>query len=115
MTLDEFFEELRRTPRNWKLSPTGAIRMGCDCPVTAVCAMVRWKTYTSDNFIEAAKELGLAGGPRDEIQMAADVAQADWLSRNGLTEMRARLLVACGLGTVGSAEMVNGGEENKRT
>jgi hypothetical protein len=100
MSLDEFFEELKRTPRSWRILATGAIRMGCDCPITAVCAAVKWKEYDTDRYVAAAQGLGLDLRLANQIQKAADYDEkllGSWPADRPLVELRGRLLEACGL------------------
>lgn len=97
MTIDEFLERLKQTPRGWRLAvdpddePYGAIRLGplgrCHCPISAV-------TGNLDHFAspgEVALELGLSNDDGDAIVEAAD----NDIHCNQV--IRRRLLEACGL------------------
>lgn len=77
MTINEFLDKLKQTPRNWTTYTTGAIRQEGVCPVLHVCG----RHY--------AETLGVTAGNR--IALAADN------SVGHDTALRAQLLDACGL------------------
>lgn len=93
MTINEFIDKLKDTPRDWYLYD-GAIRRGprthhgCLCPMHALAP----KMYSGAS---AGTSLGLSCEDADAIVMAADWRSSllTWRSQ----VLRARLLEACGL------------------
>ena len=85
--LDDFFEKLSQTPRDWEVTKAGHIRrmIGAatvDCPISAVTG----DHNDFGNPIPAAKRIGLSHGDAVQVFNAAD----------GAGTYRARLLEACG-------------------
>src|SRR5687767_8548872 len=104
MTLEQFFNELRKT-KGWWVSPTtgrirASIRNRIDahpddrnyCPITKVAARRTGRRLPEVMFLDAAKLIGLR----------ADVAYnlADAADDSGAPRLRKRLLAACGLSGV---------------
>ena len=96
MTIDEFFEALEKTPRDWvRCLGVGAIRrsgaFARQCPITAVAGFGErehfWMYGDCGYWVEAARVLGLPIKDARKIVNAAD--------KRG--SLRARLLAACGL------------------
>ena len=95
MTIDEFLEKLKETPREWCITGTGTIRshrgLGdwtCPvCKVAGVSGQMAWMHI---------KSLGLSQCDADSIVAAADL-------RPEYSEtLRARMLYACGLSPSGA-------------
>ncbi len=93
MTIDEFFAELEKTPRDW-LGKFAIRRYGAyclQCPLTAVAGFGErkdfWPYGDTSCWAEAARHLGLRMKDARKIVNAAD----------GSGSLRERLLVACGL------------------
>lgn len=95
MTLHEFLNALRNTPRNWALDGD-AIRdltVGCQCPIDAVLGRGAWK-----KAIVGQTPLSIT-----DAKMIIDAA--DWTER--YKELRHQLLQACAL-----AEEIDSTKEN---
>ena len=82
MTLQGFLDELAKTPRRWKLSPSRAIRCIDGCPLMTVFDTLIF-------YRRVAREAGLSDRNIRLIIDAADGLRA--------TKTRAKLLKACGL------------------
>ena len=97
MTLDEFFAELERTPRNWKLINErirlrDEKRMYCPaCPICAVGNSLKGEYIASTSHFKVARIIGLDMVICDQIAFASDGYFPS------VKELRARLLKACGL------------------
>ena len=97
MTKDKFLKLLAATPRDWFIdifrSGHGAIRRkdfprGDQCPISSLC------DFQTDEYVVAAKELGLPDNLTYTIIQAAD----GWEGCD--PEMRQALMEACGLGVL---------------
>ena len=99
LSLEEFFADLRRTPRDWYLTGQEAMRPGMirrrnaakgrpgddmECPVCALHPTKRLDVFN------AGRELGLSHDAVQRLMQAADLRGSD-------PALRARLLLACGL------------------
>jgi hypothetical protein len=83
MMLDEFLQQLRATPRTWRLTKTGLIRQNGYCPITSLTK------ESAGHWLYAGNRLGLED--TFTIARAAD-------NREGCNlDVRAELLAACGL------------------
>lgn len=85
MTLDEFIEKLRETPRTWETRGDGRIRLGGCCPISSL------RMTEADYWLRVSQELGLDRDLAETIVIAAD----NWDHHDA--PLRARLLDACGL------------------
>jgi hypothetical protein len=89
MTLPEFLEALRGTPRDWQVDKKGCIRLKLQncaaCPITSI------KKTGACRVFRAGKVLGLDSNTILEIANAADYES------NHDPALRAALLAACGL------------------
>ena len=92
MTLDEFLDLLRQTPRDWYITAGGRIRRDdgsrCCCPISG-CHPDGPKAVIY--YVDAARLLGLSTYTTNDITCAAD--------NDGSVDraLRARLLAACWL------------------
>lgn len=95
MNIKAFLSRLRKTPRNWRVTPGGTIRLrvgegpystNC-CPITAVGPRPRGSMY----YREHATDLGLSNADMLAIMHAADEPK----TKN--PRLRNRLLAACDL------------------
>lgn len=101
MTIDEFIEFLKCTPRTWAIYNNGAIRNGPggtfgiypDCPVTATQAYMTGisSKYGAGDWLNDYAKLQLNLFDAQSITHAADNFEPH--DRN----LRVRLLAACGL------------------
>lgn len=83
MTIPEFLDRLRQTPERWYLSGE-AVRCRRDqCPIV----VVHGEGWESEEFLFAAKELGLSDADAGAIARAADSAMAN-------LDLRRQLLAA---------------------
>lgn len=85
MTLEEFLERLRKTPRDWQVTQ-GLIRRGnhWQCPITSLLDECAWR------YDLIGSSIGL---PHHLVRQIANAAD----DITGESELRARLLEACGL------------------
>ena len=106
MTLDEFLNRLRETPREWELhegrylttlfiSSHDPANVGWQCPITAV----HGKGLGSGNFRLCSRQLGLDTDLAMKIAVTAD---RDICRRNYDPQLRKQLLEACDLEEVES-------------
>jgi len=114
VTHAEFFEALEHTPRAWRVTSGGKIRLYdeakreivtvweyCRCPITAVAWARLQHVYSTGQAPLAARHLDLPGPVAETILRAADTPGAAY------PETRAKLLAACGLPLVSeSRELV---------
>lgn len=89
MTLPEFLEKLRETPRNWIVYDDRRIRLETDA--TTSCPLTCFSGENSVMFSECAQKLGIS-----EPDMYSIVEAADAMTRHD-PKIRAQLLEACGL------------------
>ena len=82
MTFQEFLDELAKTPRRWKLSPSGAIRCIDGCPLMTVFG-------TSIYDCREARKAGLS-----HRNIALIIDGTDNI---GAPKTRAKILEACGI------------------
>ena len=92
MTLEQFLEKLRKTPRKWDVMPGGMIRMKVRnfwtaCPITCLGNNIELKNAIY--FDVVGKQLGLPDTLINEIVNAADGC--------GFPELREQLLDCCGI------------------
>ena len=91
MTLDEFLDLLRQTPRDWYITAGGRIRRDdgsrCCCPISG-CHPDGPKAVIY--YVDAARLLGLGDLTGDIIRAADNDGSVD-------RALRARLLAACWL------------------
>ena len=93
MTILQFLERLKQTPRDWQLrafnpnQPAKLIRRGYpwQCPISSLLGK------NAAQFWDASIELGLLGHDANVIASAADA------SASHDSELREQLLEACGL------------------
>ena len=95
--MDAFFDELRRTPRKWRVAK-GCIRLTVEpscrpaCPIDAVyLARIRKGLVSGKDVILSGSTVGLTGDEGMAIAQAADC----WPGYD--VALRRRLLEACGL------------------
>lgn len=108
MTIDEFIEALKETPRNWQNGGSGirAPRLrtddeiGCyDCPLTAVAKVAGCDSVSGlADWNIAARFLGIPAPVAKSITRAAD-GDEPLVPLNGVdeVELRAKMFAACGL------------------
>ena len=89
MTYQEFLDELRRTPRDWRITFNGRIRRHEECPITSL------RNDHSAFWVVVSANIGLSANLSRDIALAAD-------NRLGWRDFRRRrirrdLLKACGL------------------
>lgn len=95
MSIEQFLEELRKTPRKWSYRGNRLVFDGDDiCPISAVGAMLTEGQINSGNGSEAfdysyAKKLGLSITNARKIIQAADNGRS--------SALREKLLEACGI------------------
>lgn len=102
MSIDQFLEELLKTPRLWGLNSEGRLIFDSDdvCPISAVAGLVLDGEPASEAFdYQSADRLGLSHSNAAKIISAADNDSigGGHLKRKNIGELRKRLLVACGL------------------
>ncbi|MDA4119960.1 MAG: hypothetical protein OK436_05180 [Thaumarchaeota archaeon] len=94
MTLDEFLEKLKETPRDWEIKAGGLIRRGDSGTVEYACPLGELITDPDIchrlNWMRAGRILGLSDNDAYFVKMAAD-------GRRSQPDLRKRLLEACGL------------------
>lgn len=95
MTLDKFLKYLETTPRQWKVTASGAIRFPRWDGETALdpsCPITQRFGESAQCYDHCAGQWGLSLEDKDAIVRAADASACnyDWL-------LRVRLLRACGL------------------
>jgi hypothetical protein len=90
MTLDEFFEALQNTPRDWYLA-NNCIRRGPDERYKRHCPISTLMNRDAGAPFQCAEELGLS---RSDAWAVIDAADG-WGSFN--PELRTKLMKACGL------------------
>lgn len=108
LTLDQFFEELAKLPRQYDCfgnRGSGAIRMyrrgvnNCYCPLTAVASSVLGEEYSVGDMLDAGCALGLSREDARSIYLAAD-GYRDYRDQYGrlvdLRPLRQRLVEALG-------------------
>lgn len=103
MTIPEFLERLRATPRTWFWAGH-ALRIywnernfvGRACPLTAVCED---RDYRLTEHSLAARDLGLTTKDDEDISSCADfkVEPTDTEANKYYQELRRKLVEACGL------------------
>lgn len=96
MSLDEFFEELKKTPREWRINETGCVRSEDGaCPVCAVLNRTNGKIVSFFNWYRAV-EAGLMS--QEDAKSIARAADNSWFKDDPCDPaLRARLLECCGL------------------
>jgi hypothetical protein len=97
MTLKEFLHLLENTPREWRLTSIGSIRIGYldgvgVCPINCVAPIIFYRTGP---FMRAAETLGLPHMLAKQIGWAADNKNIPY--GHAAFELRKKLLTACGL------------------
>ena len=103
MTLKEFFRELRKTPRKWRLAKEFAthdreiIRLNAMCPLVAVCKMKTGVTIPVWQAREAGRLLGIREWTVFSIIFAADHRTWSWRTDCWIKRVRKELLRATGL------------------
>lgn len=107
MTIEQFLEKLKETPRTWRLVArrdgqttaemfnNALIRKGkCRCPIGAVSGRVKWDD-SYDLAITVGQQIGL-----DEKDAARIISASDGLSEQ--LPLRLLILDACGLSPSGA-------------
>lgn len=92
MTIDEFIEQLEKTPRDWRLDGERLISRGFNgaCPICAVATLLGKNPDSFGvSYFRVAPLIDLDGDTANAIAHAAD--------GYGDPDLRARLLRACGL------------------
>jgi hypothetical protein len=88
MTLEQFYETLEQTPREWAMDDDGMVRLRCPDSLPCPLNIVAGNTVLVS---EAASALRLSQ------QNAWDIANAADATPGHDAKIRARLLKACGL------------------
>ena len=111
--MERFFEELRKTPRDWLLDRETFVKHAvmrrvlgkrCDgtpdsrCPLCEVANLTSAQRVYRLDFFQAAEVVGLTRDEALEVATAADDARNERFN----PAIRARLLECCGLTEVGS-------------
>ena len=86
MTINDFIEQLKKTPREWKVQEDGGLRLHQCCPITAVDG----RGLPATEYAECAMRLGLS-----QLEARWLVEAADNWPREA--RLRSYLLAACGL------------------
>jgi hypothetical protein len=97
MTIPEFIEKLKQTPRDWYLNDCSGIRRGS--PSESQCPLSFFVNSDCSHWYSAGDALGLSIRDRRTIINAADAAPggATHEERVQIGHVRAQLLSACGL------------------
>jgi hypothetical protein len=90
MTLDEFLDLLRQTPRDWYITVEGRIRRKYSNPCCPISSCNPAGPKAVIYYVDAARLLGLGDLTGDIIRAADNDGSVD-------RALRARLLDACGL------------------
>ena len=105
MTIPEFIERLKATPRQW-CKHGDALRINrpsatCDCPISAVVRMdvpgANATVCYAEPVTVGADVLGMVREDVQDIIDAADGYTEDFQGVNKLVELRKQLVEACGL------------------
>jgi len=73
MTIARFLERLKETKGPWEVGPTGALRCGDNCPITAIASEAHPDLIVNaDDAWLVADGLGLSDRDADAIIFAAD-------------------------------------------